>query len=42
MGGFLLVGLAGFGITGVLTSIGTNTVARVGDRDISTLDFQRA
>ncbi|VAW18379.1 hypothetical protein MNBD_ALPHA12-818 [hydrothermal vent metagenome] len=42
MGGFLLIGLAGFGITGVLTSIGTSTVARVGDRDISTLDFQRA
>jgi len=41
MGGFLLVGLAGFGITGVLTSIGTNTVARVGDRDVTTLDFQR-
>ncbi len=42
MGGFLLVGLAGFGITGVLTSIGTSTVARIGDRDVSTLDFQRA
>ncbi len=42
MGGFLLVGLAGFGITGVLTSIGTNTVARVGGRDITKLDFQRA
>jgi len=41
LGAFLLVGLAGFGITGVLTSIGTNTVARIGDRDVSTLDFQR-
>ncbi len=42
LGAFLLVGLAGFGITGVISSIGTNTVARVGDRDISTRDFQRA
>ncbi len=42
LGAFLLVGLAGFGITGVISSIGGNTVARVGDRDISTLDFQRA
>lgn len=41
LGAFLLVGLAGFGITGVLTSIGSNTVARVGDRDISIVDFQR-
>jgi len=41
-GGFLLVSLAGFGITGVIFSIGSNTVARVGDRDISARDFQRA
>ncbi len=41
LGAFLLVGLAGFGITGVLTSIGTNTVARIGNRDVTTLDFQR-
>ena len=39
---FLLVGLAGFGISGVLTSIGSNTVARVGDQEISVRDFQRA
>ncbi len=42
LGAFLLVGLAGFGITGVISSIGNNTVARVGDQDISTRDFQRA
>lgn len=41
LGAFLLVGLAGFGITGVLTSIGSNTVAHVGDRDITSMDFQR-
>ncbi len=39
---FLLVGLAGFGISGVLTSIGSNTVARVGNQDITIKDFQRA
>ncbi|MBU1174027.1 MAG: SurA N-terminal domain-containing protein [Alphaproteobacteria bacterium] len=39
---FLLVGLAGFGISGVLTSIGTNTIARVGDQEITVRDFQRA
>ena len=42
MMGFLLVGLAGFGISGVLTSIGSNTVAHVGDQEITTRDFQRA
>ncbi len=41
LGAFLLVGLAGFGITGVISSIGSNTVARVGDREISSRDFQR-
>jgi peptidyl-prolyl cis-trans isomerase D len=40
--GFLLVGLAGFGISGVLTTIGSNTIARVGDQEISIRDFQRA
>lgn len=38
----LLVGMAGFGISGVITSIGTTTVARVGNQDISISDFQRA
>lgn len=39
---FLLVGLAGFGISGVITNFGSSTVARVGNTDISTTDFQRA
>ncbi len=39
---FLLVGLAGFGISGVLTSIGSNTIAKVGDQEITIRDFQRA
>ena len=42
LGVFLLIGLAGFGITGVLTSIGSNTVARVGDQEITIRDFQTA
>jgi peptidyl-prolyl cis-trans isomerase D len=40
-GAVLLVGLAGFGISGVLTGIGTNTIAKVGGQDISVRDFQR-
>ena len=39
---FLLVGLAGFGISGVLTSIGSNTIAHVGGQEITTREFQRA
>lgn len=42
IGAFLLLGLAGFGISGVLTGFGSNTVASVGDIDISIRDFQRA
>jgi len=42
LGAFLLVGLAGFGISGVLTGIGSDTVARVGSAEITTRDFQRA
>ncbi|WDR05847.1 SurA N-terminal domain-containing protein [Devosia rhodophyticola] len=41
MGGFLLVGLAGFGINNVITSLGSNTVARVGDVEITSRDFLR-
>lgn len=41
LGAFLLIGLAGFGVSGLLTSVGANTVATVGDQDISALDFQR-
>lgn len=42
LGAFLLIGLAGFGVSGLLTSVGANTVATVGDQDISSLDFQRS
>lgn len=42
LGAFLLIGLAGFGVSGLLTSVGGNTVAKVGDKDITALDFQRA
>lgn len=42
IGAFLLVGLAGFGISNVLLDFGSSTVARVGEDDISTRDFQRA
>lgn len=42
LGALLLIGLAGFGVSGVLTSIGSNTVAKIGDQDITLLDFQRA
>ncbi|MEO5805163.1 peptidylprolyl isomerase [Devosia sp.] len=42
MGGLLLVGLAGFGINNVITSLGTTTVARVGNEEITTQEFLRA
>ncbi|ODT78446.1 MAG: hypothetical protein ABS76_23960 [Pelagibacterium sp. SCN 64-44] len=42
MGGFLLVGLAGFGINNIITDIGTNTVARVGSAEINSRQFLRA
>jgi peptidyl-prolyl cis-trans isomerase D len=42
MGGFLLVGVAGFGISNVITDLGTNTVARVGDEEINSREFLRA
>lgn len=42
MGGFLLVGIAGFGINNVITDFGTNTVARVGDKEINSREFLRA
>lgn len=42
MGGFLLVGLAGFGINNVITDLGSNTVARVGDEEINSRQFLRA
>lgn len=39
--GLLLIGLAGFGISNVLIGIGSNTVASVGETDISIREFQR-
>ncbi|HEY0917868.1 peptidylprolyl isomerase [Devosia sp.] len=42
LGAFLIVGLAGFGISNVIFDIGTTTVAKVGNEEISTRDFQRA
>ena len=38
----LIVSFAAFGINNVITTLGSSTVARVGDQDISTRDFQRA
>jgi peptidyl-prolyl cis-trans isomerase D len=42
MGACLLVGLAGFGINNVITDLGSNTVARVGDAEINSRQFLRA
>ncbi len=42
LGIFLLIGLAGFGISNVLLNFGSQTVARVGGEDISVQEFSRA
>jgi peptidyl-prolyl cis-trans isomerase D len=42
LGAFLLVGVAGFGINNVITDLGSSTVARVGDAEISSRAFLRA
>lgn len=42
MGACLLVGLAGFGINNVITDLGSNTVARVGNEEINQREFLRA
>lgn len=42
MGGFLLVGIAGFGINNVIADLGSNTVARIGNQEISSRAFLRA
>lgn len=42
LGAVLLVGMAGWGISGVIQNLGGNTVATVGDQTISLRDFQRA
>jgi len=38
----LVVSFGAFGINNVITGLGSNTVARVGDQDITMQDFQRA
>lgn len=42
VGAFLIVGLAGFGISNVLLDFGANNVAAIGDDEISVRAFQRA
>lgn len=41
LGAFLIVGLAGFGISNVLLDLGSNKVASVGNQEISVRSFQR-
>jgi peptidyl-prolyl cis-trans isomerase D len=41
MFGFLLIGLAGFGVSNIVLDLGANTLARIGDEDVTTVDFQR-
>ncbi len=38
----LVISFGAFGINNVISDLGTNTVARIGDQDITTQDFQRA
>lgn len=40
--GLMTIGLAGFGISNVISSLGTNTVATVAGQEISIRDFKRA
>jgi len=42
LGVFLIIGLAGFGISGVIGTLGSNTIATAAGTDISARDFQRA
>ncbi|MEQ1769012.1 MAG: SurA N-terminal domain-containing protein, partial [Devosia sp.] len=42
VGVFLIIGLAGFGISNVIFDFGSNVVARVGSEDITTQEFSRA
>jgi peptidyl-prolyl cis-trans isomerase D len=41
LGAFLIVGLAGFGISNVLLDLGSNKIAQVGNQEISVRAFQR-
>ncbi|MDB5563012.1 MAG: PpiD [Hyphomicrobiales bacterium] len=38
----LVVSFGAFGISNVITNLGTNVIARVGDEEITTIDFQRS
>jgi peptidyl-prolyl cis-trans isomerase D len=42
LGGLLLIGLAGFGISNVLLDLGSNTMMKIGSDEVSVQDFQRA
>ncbi len=42
LGGLLLIGMAGFGISNVILDLGSTTLARVGNEDITTTQFSRA
>lgn len=42
LGVFLIIGLAGFGISNVIGTLGSNTIASAAGTDISSRDFQRA
>lgn len=42
LGVFLVIGLAGFGISNVIGTLGSNTIASAAGTDISARDFQRA
>lgn len=42
IGVFLIIGLAGFGITEVIGTLGSSTIASAAGTDISSRDFQRA
>jgi peptidyl-prolyl cis-trans isomerase D len=42
LGVFLIIGLAGFGVTGVIDTLGSGTIASAAGTDISSRDFQRA
>ena len=41
LGVALIVALAAFGVPSILATLDANTITRVGDEDISALDFQR-
>ncbi len=41
LGVALIIALAGFGVPSILATLDANTITRVGDEDISAIDFQR-